>query len=250
MRLDNQNIWIIGASSGIGYKLAEELSHLGANLILSARREDTLKKLQQQLGKNHKTYPCDVSKYEDIKAICSEIKQNNIILDRVIFMPAIYEPNMIADMDITFASYMIDVNIKGALYLIKEILPIFEKQKSGQIVLCGSVAGYIGLPNGQPYSATKAAIVNFAESLYTETPRYIDIKLISPGFVTTPMTEKNNFDMPMIISADKAAKAIIKDLDKDIFEIHFPKKFTYFLKILAVLPYKIALFITKKMTNI
>ena len=250
MRFDNQNIWIIGASSGIGYKLAEELSYLGANLILSARREDTLKKLQQQLGKNHKTYPCDVSKYEDIKAICSEIKQNNIILDRVIFMPAIYEPTMIANMDIAFASYMIDVNIKGALYLIKEILPIFEKQKLGQIVLCGSVAGYIGLPNGQPYSATKAAIVNFAESLYTEMPRYIDIKLISPGFVTTPMTEKNNFDMPMIISADKAAKAIIKDLDKDIFEIHFPKKFTYFLKILAVLPYKITLFITKKMINI
>lgn len=246
MTFENQNIWIIGASSGIGRELAVQLSSLGANLIISARREGDLKLLRKEIGSKHKIYPLDVSDTKQVKEVCSKIAKLKNGLDRVIFMPALYKPDSISNMDIEFMSKMIDVNIKGALYITKQVLPIFEKQKSGQISLCGSVAGYTGLPNGQPYSATKAAIINFAESLYVESPEYLDVKLISPGFVTTPMTEKNDFEMPMIITTKQAAEAIIKGLDKNIFEIHFPKKFTIVLKLISLLPYRLKLFLTKK----
>jgi short-subunit dehydrogenase len=243
MPFTDEHIWIIGASSGIGRALAIGLAEKGAKLILSARREDELKKLQAALGAEQKFYPLDVSDASSVKKAAANLKGK---LDRVIFMPALYKPDSITNMDTDFASKMVDVNIKGALYITKAVLEIFDKQKSGQIVLCGSVAGYIGLPNGQPYSATKAAIINFTESLYAEMPDYIDVKLISPGFVNTPMTEKNNFHMPMIITPEKAAEAIITGLNKSAFEIHFPKGLTFLLKLLGILPYKVQLFLTRK----
>jgi short-subunit dehydrogenase len=247
MTFKNEAIWIIGASSGIGRELAVQLVDSGAKLILSARSEDELKKLQKELGAGHKFYQMDVSDSKQVKELCSQIAKLKSGIDRVIFMPALYKPDSIANMDLEFMSKMIDVNIKGALYTIHGILPIFEKQKSGQIALCGSVAGYTGLPNGQPYSATKAAIINFAESLHSEVPCYIDVKLISPGFVSTPMTEKNDFDMPMVITPEQAANSIIKGLNKSAFEIHFPKKFTLLLKLLSIIPYRFKLSLTRKM---
>ena len=102
------------------------------------------------------------------------------------------------------------------------------------------------MPNGQPYSASKAALINFAESLKVEVPDYIDVKIISPGFVKTEMTEKNDFEMPMMISSKEAAKYIVKGISSKKFEIHFPKKFTFFLKFISVMPYFIKFAITKK----
>lgn len=247
MTFRDETIWIIGASSGIGRELALQLVGYGAKLIISARREDELKKLQKKIGAEHKIYPLDVSDSKQVREVCSKVGKLKSKIDRAIFMPALYKPDSIASMDLDFMSSMVDVNIKGALYITHGILPIFEKQRSGQIALCGSVAGYAGLPNGQPYSATKAAITNFAESLYTEVPDYINVKLISPGFVETPMTSKNNFEMPMIITPEKAAAYIISGLNKSNFEIHFPKKFTFMLKFLSILPYRFKLFLTKKM---
>ena len=248
MTFNNETVWVIGASSGIGRELATQLADSGAKLILSARREDALKVLQKELGSGHKIYPMDVSDPNQVKQTCSKISKLKSSVDRVIFLPAIYKPDSIADMDLEFMSKIVDVNIKGALYLTHGILPIFEKQKSGQIALCGSVAGYTGLPNGQPYSATKAAIINFAESLYTEVPDYIDVKLISPGFVSTPMTAKNEFDMPMIITPKEAANAVIKGLNKKAFEIHFPKKFTLLIKLLSIFPYWLKFPVTRRMS--
>lgn len=233
----------------MGLELAKQLAAKGANLILSARRESELLNIHKQLGGKHKVYQLDVSELLQVQEVCRKISSLNIRLDRVIFMPALYKPASIANMDLEFMSKMVDVNLKGAIYITKLVLPIFEKQKSGQIALCGSVAGYTGLPNGQPYSATKAAIINFAESLYAEVPEYIDVKLISPGFVKTPMTNKNTFTMPMIITPEEAALHIIKGLNKKAFEIHFPRKFTIFLKLLSILPYEIKLFLTGKMKN-
>lgn len=247
MAFKNETIWIIGASSGIGRELAVQLSSCSATLILSARREGELESLQKELGKEHIIYPLDVSDNKQVEEVCSKIEKLKNNVDRVIFMPALYKPDSIASMDLEFMSKMVDVNLKGAMYITHGILPILEKQQSGQIVLCGSVAGYTGLPNGQPYSVTKAAIINFAESLYAEAPDYIDVKLISPGFVQTPMTDKNDFDMPMIITPKEAASAIIKGLNKKAFEIHFPKKFTLILKLLSILPYWLKLPLAQRM---
>lgn len=246
MSFVGETIWIIGASSGIGKALAIELADQGAQLLLSARTEEKLEDLKKIVGDHHRIYPLDVSDAGQVKRTVEAIKASTPTLDRVLLFAAIYKPQPVKDIDVLFAQHLMQVNVMGALYVTENILPIFEEQGAGQLALCGSVAGYTGLPNGQPYSASKAAVISFAESLYCEMPKNIDIKLISPGFVETPMTDKNDFDMPMVIKPEEAAKAIAKGLKKKSFEIHFPKKFTYLVKIIASLPYWLKLPITKK----
>jgi len=249
MTFENQNIWIIGASSGIGAALARELSSQGATLVLSARNKLALENLNKELGGKHYIYPLDVTNYANVESALGYIKENLKKLDRVVFMAAIYQPADIINMDVTFAKQLLEVNVLGAFHVAKAVLPVLQKQTSGQLALCASVAGYVGLPGGQPYSASKAALINFAESLYAEAPKNIDIKVINPGFVRTPMTDKNKFAMPMRVEPEVAARYIADGLRTKNFEIHFPKKFTIFLKLLSILPYSIKLFITSKMKN-
>lgn len=247
MSFDGEHIWIIGASSGIGEALARTLSDGGATLILSARREEELQKLNETLGGKHLVLPLDVSDNQQVTQAVEHIRQQVPKLDRTLFLAAIYRPADIDKMDMQFAQKLVEVNLLGAIYTSYALLPLLQQQGEGQLVLCGSVAGYTGLPGGQPYSATKAAVANFTESLYAEVPEGIDIKLISPGFVRTRITDKNDFPMPMRIEPDEAAKAIAKGLKRRAFEIHFPKAFTYMVKFLRWLPYCITLFITRRM---
>lgn len=240
MAEDKKCYWIIGASSGIGKALAFELDKQGHSLILSARRKELLVELNHQLNGNHSVVPVDVSALQSINSALENIQTDNITIDSVIFMAGIYAPGPIIDMDIEHVKNIIDVNFTGCINVIHCVLPILRQQQHGQIAICSSVASYRGLPNGQIYSATKAALSNFTESLKIETKEFgIDVKLISPGFVKTPMTDKNDFKMPMIIEPESAAKAIIKGLDSNAFEIHFPKRFTYLMKILQMIPYYI-----------
>lgn len=247
MAFRGEHIWIIGASSGIGEALARELSGQGAVLILSARSEADLQSLNADLGGGHHVLPLDVSDSEAVAQAVQQIAGQVPCLDRTIFLAAIYKPADIAARDVAFTRQLIEVNLLGALYVTYALLPLYEKQGGGQIALCGSVAGYVGLPGGQPYSASKAAITNFAESLYAEMQGPIDVKLISPGFVRTRMTDKNNFPMPMRIEPPQAAKAIAKGLKGKAFEIHFPKAFTFGMKLLRLLPYPLVLYVTQKM---
>lgn len=244
---NGESIWIIGASSGIGEALAKVLSDGGATLILSARREAELERLNASLGGGHLVMPLDVSDSEAIKNVALQIRDSVPKLDRVIFLAALYKPADIKNHDITFTQQLVQVNLTGAILTTYAVLPIFDAQQRGQIVLCGSVAGYTGLPGGQPYSATKAGVMNFAESLHAEAPDYVDVKLISPGFVRTRITDKNDFPMPMRIEPEQAAQAIAKGLKSRAFEIHFPKTFTFAVKFLRFLPYPLALAITRRM---
>jgi len=171
-------------------------------------------------------------------------------IDRIVFLAAAYAPMKVDSLDMTVTKGVVDVNLGGAFNLVHAVLPILKSQKSrGQLALCGSVAGYIGLPGGQPYSATKAAIINLAESLHAESKSLIDVKLISPGFVRTPLTDKNDFEMPMMIAPEQAAKEIADGLLTRRFEIHFPRKFTTFLKILRLLPYSLSLRLTRNINS-
>lgn len=245
MSFHGEHIWIIGASSGIGEALARELSTQGATLILSARREAELQALKDELGKQHHVVVLDVSDADAVSDAANKVRQMVEQIDRTIFMAAIFKPTDIDAMDMAFAKQMVEVNLMGAIYLTYAILPILHAQKGGQLVLCSSIAGYTGLPGGQPYCATKAALTSFAESLYAEVEEGIDIKLISPGFVRTRITDKNDFPMPMMIEPERAAKAIARGLKGRAFEIHFPKAFTYATKFLQVLPYWLKLWITR-----
>lgn len=247
----NQVVWIIGASSGIGAALARELAGRGAILALSSRRIDELERLRSELGERHKVFALDVTDAEMTQRTAQAIRATYERIDRIIYLAAVYAPMKIDSLDISSTKGIIDINLGGAFNLIHAILPILKVQEaiyqkySGQIALCGSIAGYTGLPGGQPYSATKAAIINLAESLHAECRSFIDVKLISPGFVRTPLTNKNSFDMPMIIEPEQAAREIADGLLSRRFEIHFPRKLTVLLKILQLLPYTLSLRLTQ-----
>ena len=144
---------------------------------------------------------------------------------------------------------IINVNLTGTFHLVSAIMPVFKKNGGGQLALCASVAGYSGLPAGQPYCATKAGMINLAESLRAEHDGTgVDIKLICPGFVKTDLTDGNDFPMPMIIEAADAGRYIADGLAKKRFEIHFPKRFTLILKLLRILPYCLYIPIAKRIT--
>lgn len=243
----DETIWIVGASNGIGEALAKFYNELGVNLIISARNHQKLNTIRTTL-KKCQVIPLDIGDLQSIKNACIQLENQGIKPNRIIVMAAIYEPTKIENMPLEKMAQTIQINLIGTIQFVHQIIPLLKKQKKSQIALCGSVAGYIGLPKGQPYSATKAGIINFAESLKAElnnTP--IDVKLINPGFVKTQLTDKNKFDMPFIIDPEVAAKHIAKGLESRQFEIHFPKKFTLIMKIIRMLPYTLALNIIKKL---
>lgn len=230
---NDKHIWIIGASSGIGAALAKSLSGKGAILYLSARGKEKLDKLNQELDGKHTVLPVDVSDIQSLKNAITVIQK----VDSIINLAAIYDPTSLSDLTHDTTRKIININLIGTFNVVETALPLLKKQGYGQLTLCGSVAGFRGLPNGQPYSATKAAVINLAESLRAEEQKNgLDIRVINPGFVKTPMTEKNDFDMPMAIQPAQAAEAIANGLLSNSFEIHFPKKFTYIMKLIQVLP--------------
>lgn len=233
--VSGKTIWIIGASSGIGRALAQELDRRGATLILSARRADALTALGAELEGDHILLPLDVADIEQVEQAAQTISAQINRIDSIVHLAAVYDPVRIDSMDIAKVRDLVNVNVMGTFHVLHAVLPILIKQGFGQLALCGSVAGFRGLPNGQPYSATKAAVINIAETLKLEHPT-LDIKVINPGFVRTPLTDKNDFTMPMIIEPSDAATAIADGLVKSSFEIHFPKRFTLFIKLLRILP--------------
>lgn len=241
--------WIMGASTGIGAALAREIAQRGGTLILSARSQGALETLQSSLqGTGHKVIPMDVSDEAQVTRAAEMVKAGGQKIDHVVFLAALYDPMKTEHWDMERVKQIIRVNLDGAFFVVNAVLPMLKAQGGGQLALCGSVAGYVGLPNGQPYSATKAGVMNLAESLrseYADTP--IDIRLISPGFVRTPLTDKNSFKMPMMIEPEEAAKAIADGLLSSSFEIHFPKKFTFIMKFLRFLPYILYVPLARKM---
>lgn len=232
MDFKGRHVWIIGASEGIGRALAVELAARGARLSLSARSTEKLETLNAQLGGGHTVLPLDVTDTPSVESAAGQLQQ----LDALIYMAGEYRPGRIAHMEKSDLDTTVAVNFTAPVAIVHAVLPKI-RASGGLIALCASVAGYRGLPNGQPYSACKAALINFAETLRTEeSGNGIDVRLICPGFVRTRMTAKNSFHMPMMIEADEAARAIADGLQGSAFEIHFPKAFTYLMKLLRILP--------------
>ncbi len=231
------NTWIIGASSGIGEALAVELARRGETVCVTARNAKALESVKARLsGQGHMALAADVTDIAMLMSAAQQLFHTWTHIDRIIFMAGAYTPMKLGELDLKETRHIIDINLAGAFNTVETALSLMKAQAGGQIVLCGSVAGYRGLPNAQPYAATKAGVISLANSLRAEWGHRFDIKLINPGFVTSRLTDKNDFDMPMKITAEKAAKIIVKGLNSKRFEIHFPVAFTLGAKLLAVLP--------------
>jgi len=241
-----ETIWIIGASDGIGAALAKAWAGQGARLILSARSEDKLKALAASLGEGHYAVALDVADRASVEAAAEQVAQIGPV-DRVVHLAALYDPGKVAEVDPDMAAKIIDVNLTGTFHLCR-IAPKVLRE-GGQLALCGSVAGFIGLPQGQIYSATKAGVINLVESLRAELAGRIDVRLINPGFVDTQLTKKNDFDMPAMITPEAAASRIIKGLNGRRFDIHFPYRLTLVLKLMRALPYWLSLPLTRRLVR-
>ena len=245
--LENQKkIWITGASSGIGKALAEKFSAEGWKVAASARRKEILDKMSEH--ENIFSYPLDVTNQDQIKNSFEKIIEDLNGLDLCVFSSGTYDPKLEQEINVEQNKFVMETNFFGVLYCIKTVENYFKNKKDGHISIVSSIAAYRGLPNSSGYGPSKAALTNLTESLYFDFKKYnVRISLVSPGFIKTPLTDKNEFPMPFIKSPEFAAEKMFNGLTKTkAFEIHFPKALTILLKILRVLPYKIYLFLIDK----
>ena len=245
---NKKKLWIIGASFGIGRSLAEILAKEGAQLILSGRTETALKALKDSLPmNNHIVSPLDVGDEENLSKVFDHLKGDSIDIDCIIYCAGTYHPGAFLEGSIVDFEQILDTNFMGAVRLLHVVESHYSKNKPCQIVFVGSVAGYSGLPNANVYGPSKAALLNFCEGMKVELEhKGIDIRIVSPGFVSTRLTDKNQFPMPFIISPEKAARYIIKGLETYAFQIDFPKKMSLFLRFLRLLPYPFYFWFARK----
>ncbi len=235
--MNKKVIWITGASSGIGKSLALKFANEGWIVAASARREDLLQGLNKENSNIH-SFPLDVTSIENCKNTFKKILDQFKEIEISFFGTGIHDPKSEKKFNLEKIKKITEVNYFGTLNCINSVYDYYNHKQSGQISIVSSVAGYRGLPAGGAYCASKSALSSFAESLYFEMKRKnVRISLISPGFIKTPMTDMNDFPMPMIKTPEFAADEIYKGLIKGKgFEIHFPKSFTFIMKFLRILP--------------
>ena len=230
-------VWLVGASSGIGLATAQALLRLGASVVVSARNVaalDALAHTQPQC----RALALDVTDAHAVKTAAAQLLAQGP-LDCVMYCAGHYAPMRAENMDIASMKRHLDVNYLGALYVLDAVLPAMRARGLGHVSLVGSVAGYSGLPNSLAYGPTKAALINLAETLYLDLHGDgLGVSIINPGFVKTPLTDGNTFNMPALLTPAQAADAILAGWAHGAFEIHFPKRFTVWLKLLRLLAYR------------
>jgi short-subunit dehydrogenase len=231
----DKRVWLIGASSGIGAALAQALAASGAQLALSARNTEKLKSL---CIANSLILPFDTTQHSEIENAAQHLVAQWKSIDIVIYLAGDYVPMDLTHFDLTIAEQMFQVNFCGALRLTDVIRQ--HLRPGGGIAFVSSVAGYRGLPRSLAYGPGKAALIHLAECLHLElAPKKIGVWLVSPGFVATQLTDKNDFKMPALIHPNQAAQAILTGLRTGRFEIHFPKRFTRIMALLRLFPYRV-----------
>ena len=248
--MNKKTIWITGGSTGIGKALAIKFASNGWNVAVSARRIELLNELSNKY-ENISAFPLDVTDKIKCMDTFNEIKNKYDNLDICFFSTGTWNPKKEKDIDVEQMEEVFKVNFFGTVNSIKAVEQYFKDKKSGIISIVSSIAGYRGLPNSTGYGPSKSALNNLAESLYFDFKRSnVRICLISPGFIKTPMTDKNDFKMPFLKTPEYAADQIYDGLiNKNVFEIHFPKSLTIILKILSFLPNKIYFTLIGKLTK-
>jgi short-subunit dehydrogenase len=243
-------VWVIGASTGIGEATTRLLLQQGARVALSSRTRERLDAIASGHA-NALVAVADVTDRASLAAAFEQIKQTWGGLDLAIVNAGTHRPDRAWQLDGEDAEALIQVNLVGSVNATALLAPYFAEQQRGGIAITASAIGYGGLPTGLIYGATKAGLINFSETLYLDlAPKGVAVYVINPGFVKTPLTDKNPFKMPALITADEAARHIVSGFEHGEFEIHFPKRFTRALKFLNLLPYRWYFSLVHKMTGL
>jgi len=245
-----KRVWIIGASTGIGAEVARLLLAKGASVALSARNGEQLRHIAQAFPQAL-ALPLDMTDLVRLQTAHTQLLAEWQQLDLVLVVAGAYNEMRADSFNLADANHVLDVNVRGVYQCLEVILPTLLKQGAGGIGIVGSVAGYSGLPKALAYGPSKAAIINLCESLYVDLhPKNIGVYMINPGFVATPMTAKNDFEMPALMTAQAAAQALVRGLEQGEFHIHFPKRFTNWLRLARLLPYRGYFYVVHKVTGL
>ncbi|NVK44621.1 MAG: SDR family NAD(P)-dependent oxidoreductase [Oceanospirillaceae bacterium] len=235
------NIWVIGASTGIGLALAKAYAQAGHKVIISARSQSALDEIAQA-GSNMTPLALDVTQDNSLREAMDYLAEHEIYLDKVILNAGTCEYIDSYEIERDTVRRVMETNFFGVLNVLQSLLPWLRIGKGNgvtqpQIVFVSSSVTYQALPRAGAYGASKAALRYFAECLRADlVHENFDIRIVSPGFVKTPLTDKNDFPMPFLLEVDDAARRIVKGLAGSAFDIHFPKRFTWALKFIGVLP--------------
>ncbi len=248
--MNKKTIWITGGSTGIGKALAIKFAQEGWNVAISARRVELLNEISDKY-ENISSFQLDVTDKSKCKEVFDNIKSKYDSIDICFFSTGTWNPKKEKDIDVEQMEDVFKVNFFGTVNSIKAVEKYFKEKKNGIITIVSSIAGYRGLPNSTGYGPSKSALNNLAESLFFDFKRFnVRICLVSPGFIKTPMTDKNDFKMPFLKTPEYAANKIYDGLiNKNNFEIHFPKSLTIILKILSFLPSKLYFNLVGRMTK-
>ena len=243
-------VWITGASQGIGEAVAIAMAREGLIVAASARSEERLEALANQsteLKGSIIPYPLDVTDQTAVTETVNKIIEAHGCIDQAILNAGTYISTPATEFTSSAVRQQVELNLMGVCHCLEPLIASMKKQGKGTIAINASLAGYRGLPRAAGYGATKAALINMAESLNTELSEVgIAIKVINPGFVKTPLTNKNRFPMPFLMEVDKAAEVIVKGMKGRQFEIRFPRIFAAILGILRRLPYPLYFWLIRR----
>jgi NAD(P)-dependent dehydrogenase (short-subunit alcohol dehydrogenase family) len=257
-----QHVWVIGASSGIGAATAVQLLEQGASVALSARNLDALQQVAASVTASAVggagidpakalTVALDLLDHGSVQSAAAAILARWPRIDLILIVAGGYNEMRADTFDLVAAKRLVDLNLNGVFHCLDVALPLLLQQGRGGIGIVASVAGYGGLPKALVYGPTKAALINLCESLYLDLHRRgIGVYQINPGFVATPLTAGNDFAMPALMSAQDAASEMLEGIKKGHFHIHFPHRFTNWLRLARLLPYRLYFKLVQRVTGL
>lgn len=244
--------WVTGASSGIGRAVALTLAREGWQVAVSARSREGLESLRSETKRSDAflIVPADVSDRASVQAAAATLERAGKPVALAVLNAGIYLPLDVTAFDSGAFRRTLDTNVMGTVHALEAVLPGMIRLKRGHIAIVSSVTGYGGLPTSAAYGASKAALINLAETLFIELYRHgVRVTVVNPGFIDTPATADNPFPMPFLMPVDKAARRLVRGLKSDAFEITFPRRFTYGLKLLGLLPAHLRLALVRRATG-
>ncbi len=225
--------WLVGASEGLGRAVAHVMSRAGAEVIVSARSEDRLKELVDELPGTASFVTVDVADMDSVKQAAAQVGQ----IDGVVYLAGVYWPMKAQEWDNDKADMMAQVNYLGASRVVGEVIPHMVERGAGHIVLTGSLSGFRGLPGAIGYSASKAGLMALAESMQADLRTHpIKVQVINPGFIKTRLTDKNDFNMPFIMTPEDAANEVFDHMNDDAFKKSFPMVFSWLFRLSQFMP--------------
>ena len=217
-----------------------EMAQRGATVGLTARSEESLNGLQEEIesaGGTALVLAGDVTDHQAMLAIAREMRSRVGGIDILVANAGTHLFTKVEEFDVEEYMHLMNLNYGGVLNCISAVIPGMLAEKRGHIVGVASLAGYRAVPRAAAYGASKSAVIHFLEGIRFHLADHgIPVTVVNPGFVRTPLTDKNDFHMPFLMEADHSARVICDGIEKQRKEITFPRPFNWGIKLMRILP--------------